>query len=107
MSPYSTLACTSETQVDKGSSLILQQALAYSLESGSKYAVMCNDSDHILISFQQPEASANQDTASNPSDHLQITVIKNKEDLPSALTGFLAGAMQKETAQVTSAPSKL
>ncbi|KAF3802129.1 hypothetical protein GCG54_00012375 [Colletotrichum gloeosporioides] len=106
MSLSTTLAHPSETQVDKGSSL-LQQALAYSLESGSKYAVMCNESDCMLISFQQPEASPNQNTNCNPSDHLHVTVVKNKEDLPPALTGFLAGAMQMETAQVTSTPSKL
>ncbi|KAH0427479.1 hypothetical protein CcaCcLH18_09647 [Colletotrichum camelliae] len=99
----------SETQVDKGSPcpFFVRQAIAFSLQNDKKHVVVGNESDCVLISFQQPEASANEDIDNNASDHLQITVVKNKEDLLPALAGFLEGAQQTETTQVTSAPSKL
>ncbi|KAK2751692.1 hypothetical protein CKAH01_17799 [Colletotrichum kahawae] len=95
------------SSIDKSSPSLLQQALAYGLESGSKCVCVGNQSDWHLISFNRPEASVNEAFYDNTSDHLQISVIKNRENLLPALIGFLGDAQQTETAQVTSAPSKL
>lgn len=98
---------TAEAQVDKSSPSLLQQVLAYSLNSDSKYVYVGSLSEWHLVSFDRPEAPAKEAFHDNTSDHLQISVVKNGENLLPALIGFLGDAQQMETTQVTSAISKL
>ncbi|EQB51546.1 hypothetical protein CGLO_08893 [Colletotrichum gloeosporioides Cg-14] len=98
---------TTAAQVDKSSLSLLQQIRAYSLRSGSQYACVGNESEWHLISFDRPEASASEAFHYNTSDHSQISLIKNMENLLPALIGFLRDAQQMETIQVTPASSKL
>ncbi|KAE9578593.1 hypothetical protein CGCF415_v013145 [Colletotrichum fructicola] len=97
---------TTEAQVDKSSPSLLQQVLAYSLRSGSQYVCVGNQSEWQLISFDRPEVPAEADHYKT-SDYMQISLIKNMENLLPAVIGFLGDAQQMETTQITSASSKL